>query len=134
MKEYRYLCCCGDLKDREDIDGLLFMVENAKKVQYRTVLKHCHGLVAWAHSLGYARSRPGLILKRDPLVGFFKSTFLGQTCYFVDWSAIEFVWVRSGQCRDRVQATSVACKSVEIPLRTRLINGGPNEARRVVAG
>lgn len=68
------------------------MVADAKDVTYQTVQRHCQGLAEWASSKGYGEPR-SLTLKKDWAVGFYKSVFMGLPCYYVRWSAIEFIWV-----------------------------------------
>lgn len=90
--DYRYACNCTDLNDGRPIHE---MVEAAVDVTYRTVLKHCLGLLDWAVQQGYSRHpNQGLTLKADWAVSFHKSTFKGRPCYYVRWSAIEYIWVK----------------------------------------
>ena len=95
MKDYRYLCCCTDLTQPLDIEGLGQMVQEAKDVSYWEMLSHCEGMSDWARQHGYVRDcRQGLTLQRDWHVSHHKSTILGEPCYYLRWSAIEFIWVK----------------------------------------
>lgn len=69
------------------------MNEAAVDVTYRTVLRHCEGLLEWAQRVGYDVHGPGIKLKDDWHVSFCKSVYCGRPCYFVRWSAIEHIWV-----------------------------------------
>lgn len=71
------------------------MCDAAVDVTYRTVLKHCEGLLDWAKGIGYEVYGPGLKLKDDWHVGFHKSTYNGKPCYYVQWSGIEHIWVKN---------------------------------------
>lgn len=95
MKDYVYLTCCVDIEEPQEVDSLRCMVELSTGVTYQTVQRHCQGLAEWAISKGYGNPR-GLTLKKDWAVSYHKSTFLKMPCYYVRWSAIEFIWVRKG--------------------------------------
>ena len=66
------------------------MVDDARQITLRTLLKHCEGVKEWAIDHGYG---DGLELKDDYCVSFYKSTFEGKPCYYIDWSSIESVWL-----------------------------------------
>ncbi len=72
------------------------MIEAAQEVSYRTFIRY----VNWrevSQMLGYSTdSRHGLTLKHDYAVTYHKSTYDGAPCYFVVWSAIEYVWTPGG--------------------------------------
>ena len=93
MKDYQYLCCCCDLSQPKDVEGLNQMVREARQVTYRTFRKYAVGLDQWAREKGYGEPR-SLTLKRDWAVSFYKSKILGNPCYFLRWSAIEFIWIK----------------------------------------
>ncbi len=70
------------------------MIDAAIDVTYQTMLKHCPGLIDWAVEQGYERhGRDGLTLKKDWAVSFHRSKYRGRRCYYVCWSAIEFIFV-----------------------------------------
>lgn len=94
-KRYQYHTNCVS-STAEAIDD---MTENARGVTYETVRKHCEGLRQWAESLGYSPASNrgcGLTLKDDYAVSFHKSRYEGKPCYYVRWSAIEYIWVLHG--------------------------------------
>lgn len=94
MKRYKYMTSCVDLSSGE-VDALGEMIQTASDVSYRTLLRHCEGLMEWASGKGYEKHpRLGLTLKNDWAVSYHKSTFKGRPCYYIAWSAIEFIWVR----------------------------------------
>jgi len=68
-----------------------------RRVTYETMLKHCDGLLDWAHDNNYdlrsdAADSHGLTLKNDWAVSYHKSFFQGRRCYYLVWSGIEFIW------------------------------------------
>jgi len=60
------------------------------EVSYRTMRRRCVGLADKAKELGYDRWLP---LKRDWHVAYFRSYYRGRPCYYMVWSAIEYIWV-----------------------------------------
>lgn len=95
MKDHVYLCSCVDLTQQTDIDGLTKMIEVAQEVKYETMLSRCQGLLDWALKHQYEMDRRhGLTLRQDWHVSYYKSTILGESCFFLRWSAIEFIWVK----------------------------------------
>jgi len=71
------------------------MINQSKTVTYRTMMKHCEGMLEFAKELGYNRSRSqGLTLKRDWAVSYHKSFYDGWPCYYFRWSAIEHIWIK----------------------------------------
>lgn len=90
MYQYHTSCVQSTAKLIEE------MIDAAIDVTYRTMLKHCPGLLDWAESVGYERnSRRGLTLKEDYVVSFHRSKYRGRRCYYVRWSAIEHIFVES---------------------------------------
>lgn len=87
-KQYFYHTCCVNAA-AEDINA---MVDAAHRVTYNTMLRNCEGFLAWAARLGYGRGGFGLHIKDDWAVTFWKSRYRGRRCYFVSWSAIEYIW------------------------------------------
>jgi len=96
MKDYEYVCCCTDLFGNEEkVAALNKMLEDNQQTNYRAVQRHCRGLLEWSQKIGYAaRKSDGLTLRHDRMVGFYRSKWLGRPCYYVLWSAIEFIWVK----------------------------------------
>jgi hypothetical protein len=90
MKTYIFFGTCIDLNG----DAINAMKAGARQIGYRTMLKHCEGLLRWATSVRYdKRKNKGLTLRDDTHVGYFKSHYKGAPCYYVAWSAIEHVWL-----------------------------------------
>jgi len=70
------------------------MTDDAIDITYRTMFKHCPGLLDWAVGVGYERdSRRGLTLKNDYCVSYHRSNYGGLRCYYVCWSAIEYIFI-----------------------------------------
>ena len=92
---YVYLCSCVDLSQPTDVDALNQMIQDSKEVTYRTFRRYASGLDQWAKEKGYEnRKSQGITLKHDWHVSYFKSSIMGQPCYYLRWSAIEFIWVK----------------------------------------
>jgi len=93
MKKYRYFACCTEFKP-DQVRFLNQMTESAREISYRTMQKHCQELGRWALDKGYKLfPSKGLTLKNDWHVAYYKSTYNGRPCYYLVWSAIEFIWV-----------------------------------------
>lgn len=95
--EYFFYGCCVDFENL--LEEHRAMMETAETVDYQEMLANCDGLLDWATGVGYDEDLP---LEEDKYIGFYKSTFGGTACYYVSWSAFEFVWtkpaiVRSGR-------------------------------------
>lgn len=97
MKDYIYYASCVDLSTIEDIKALTLMISMSKPVTLQTLRRRIEGLELWREQHFYAtRRRDGPTLSSDWAIGFFKSTFRGYSCYYIRWSAIEFIWVKWG--------------------------------------
>ena len=81
-----YLTCCV-CSSAELIDN---MVEQAKEISVSTFL---HRVNINVEDFGYVKRGKGLKLKSDWAVSFFKSIFNGQPCYYMQHSAIEYIYV-----------------------------------------
>jgi hypothetical protein len=87
---FQYLTCCVN----SDAKSIGDMVDAAIDITYRTMMKHCPGLIDWAVSVGYVRHpSQGLTLKGDWAVSYHRSKYRGRRCYYVRWSAIEYIFV-----------------------------------------
>jgi hypothetical protein len=89
MSGLSYVTCCinstaGAIQDMIDLE---------RQVTYRTALKRI-GRAELARTFpDYDwHRRGGLTMKRDWHVGYYRSRYLGRPCYFVRWSAIEFIF------------------------------------------
>lgn len=93
-KKYFYRTCCVQCDSIIDRDKLNKMVDDPQDITYRTMLKHCHGLLDWAVEHNYdRRSDQGLTLRNDWHVSYHKGVWGNEPCYFLKWSGIEFIWV-----------------------------------------
>jgi len=95
-RDYSYLTSCvestGQLINEMRDDDL------RREVTYETMLKHCD-LLDWSLEHGYelrTSSGHGLTLKNDWSVSYYKSFYCGVPCYFLVWSAIEYIWIKNG--------------------------------------
>lgn len=83
---FKYLTCCVD-STAEAIDD---MTDQAREITFRTFASRTE----WrplAERLGYDGRR--LTLGNDPFVRFYRSRYKGLPCYYLVWSAIEYVFV-----------------------------------------
>lgn len=87
MKYFRFTCV------EADGDSINAMKESATPITYRTFRKHCTGVDEWALDRGYELRSPGLTLKKDWHVGYFKSHYEGRPVYYIAWSGIEHIWL-----------------------------------------
>lgn len=67
------------------------MVDKARQVTYRTIAKHCD----LSYFADMYEGCPGLSLATDYAVSFYKSTFRGMPCYYIEHSCIEHVYTRA---------------------------------------
>ncbi len=96
LKPYRYWKSCVDLEG-PDILRLKRLFVSERPVTFDTFLSHCAGVQDWAREHGYMRNRQrGLTLRQDSFVRFYRSEWRGERCYFIRWSAIEFIWRKGG--------------------------------------
>jgi hypothetical protein len=91
LKPYTFETNCVN----SDGESIQEMVDAATETTYETMVRNCEGLLEWAVGQGYERrSNKGLTLKNDWHVAYHRSTFRGKPCYFLVWSAIEYVWTK----------------------------------------
>ena len=76
--------CCVNAK-ANDIQA---MVDQAKEVPFTVLARHCE-IEDFEREMGYG---PWLRMENDYAVSYYKSTYQGRPCYFVDHSAIEYVF------------------------------------------
>lgn len=84
---------CVDIVDPSDSEELQAMVDRSKEVDFKTFAQH----VDWkptARLMGYstAPGEPGMLLEKDWAVRFYSSTWRKEPVFFMDHSAIEFVF------------------------------------------
>lgn len=106
-KPYVYLLSCPDVPwwpidvyHGELIDQLQ---ESSSPVRYETMKQHCEGLDEWLLWIGIVDTTRGLakLFREIDWIDFRKGVYDGMPCYFVDWSAIEFIWVRKDVLKKR---------------------------------
>jgi hypothetical protein len=95
VKRFSYETCCVS-SDGQSINDMRDH-ESCREVTYRTMLRNCVALIDWSVQNGYDRrvnaaDSHGLTLRNDPYVAYYRSTFRGRRCYYLVWSAIEFIW------------------------------------------
>ena len=73
-------------------EAITDMVDKSKEIKFRTFFKKV-SLKELASMLGYEIDpRKGLTLKNDYHVGYYKSVYRCKACYYVTWSAIEYIF------------------------------------------
>jgi hypothetical protein len=91
---YDYFKSCCDFEPSE-VDDLNSMIDENINVTLATIRKHCSGFTDWTMGLGYEKdSRKGLTIANDWAVSYHRSKYKGQRCYYVRWSAIEYIWLQ----------------------------------------
>lgn len=76
-------------------DLITTMVETARHVTYRTFIRHVSTLELNVLFPYYASTkRQGLTLKNDWAVSFWKSSYNGRPCYYVEHSHIEYIFTK----------------------------------------
>ncbi len=75
-----------------DGDSINKMKHQARQISYETMLKYCD-LPGWARQHGYDERSPGVTLRHDPYVGYYKSFYQGRPAYYLVWSGIEQIFV-----------------------------------------
>lgn len=94
--KHTYRFRCSDLDRQDLVDHLHDMVEKARQITFRTFAKHCDWR-PFAISHGYQTGKgKDLRLQNDWAVNFFRSTWRGQVCYYIVWSAYECVFLKDG--------------------------------------
>lgn len=74
---------------------ILAMLDVERSVTLETIRKNCEGVEDFEREHGYAvGAERGLHMKDDGCVSYHKSKFKGLPCYFIKWSAIEFIWTK----------------------------------------
>lgn len=95
MSEYEYWKSCMDLQ-KEELEAHQKMLDDGDLVSYRTFRRvvGAEALDKWAkeHNYDPPGTRDGLRLDQDWAVAFVRSEWNGETCYYIDWSAYEFIW------------------------------------------
>ncbi len=97
MVKYRYFQSCVDFVG-DEVEHLLAMLDSESETEatLATLRRNC-GTAAigdWAKQHGYERSkRRGLTMANDFAISYHRSIYRGRRCYFIRWSAIEFIWV-----------------------------------------
>ncbi len=96
LKDYTFSTSCIEA-DGDDINE---MRDHAKQreVTYRTMLQHCEGLLEWAVEHDYSlrcNQVHGVTLRNDWSVSYHRSWYRGEPCFYLCWSAIEFIWVQA---------------------------------------
>ena len=91
MKKSYYTSCVN-----AKADDIYDMLDHAKEITYRTLLKHVGAKELQTVFSDYdwgPKKQWGLRLKDDWAVSFRKSVYRGRACVFVCHSAIEYIFV-----------------------------------------
>lgn len=95
MDEFSFVTDCVSSKG-EDIQA---MTDRSVTVTRRTFREHCRdSLKLLETQLGYAEhARQGLTMAEDWHVSYHRSRYRGQLCYYLVWSAIEYVFLLTAE-------------------------------------
>jgi hypothetical protein len=105
MKDFVLATRCIDQEGPDGIDNLRSLYANDRQVTYATFAKHCDS-EAFARDLGYALGREdGLKLKNDRCVRFYRSKWKGKPCFYVDQSAVDFIFLPSEEVPQSMTAS-----------------------------
>jgi hypothetical protein len=90
--KFKYLTCCVDVCESEDLEALALMVKPFNPITYDTFRKKVdlESFREVTSSLGYG---PDFPISRDWHVGYYKSAWKGEPCIYFKWSAIEYIFV-----------------------------------------
>lgn len=90
-----YLCNCVNWPENQ-INLLTDIVENAEQISFRVFINH----VGTAQVRRLAKETFGFgsvnAMQHDWAIRFYRSVVFGKTYYFIDWSAIEYVFSPDG--------------------------------------
>ena len=84
----------------------------AVAVDYAEMNAHCD-LRVFEAELGY--DPEGLQLKNDWHVSFYRSTYAGCPCYYLDHSGIEYIWVLAAQWKPEMAERCSGCGNTPCP-------------------
>lgn len=105
MKQYRYVTSCIEANG-DDINEMR-RHPKCRAISYATMSHQCAALLDWAIDKGYHYA-PGptrhLTLANDHHVAYYSSYYQGKRCYFLVWSAIEYVWVKQDDAAAAAEA------------------------------
>ncbi len=95
MKEYYFKTDCI----HSDSESINKMRDQAIKISYKTILRHCNNLKEIATNLNYdlrknAKNSHGITLFNDWAVSFYKSKYRNEPCYYFLYSGVEFIWTK----------------------------------------
>ena len=86
--KYQYITNCTE----STADLINNMVDRALEITYDTFIKHVNWKDA-SRLLNYGTHyKSGLLLKNDYAVSFHRSLYKGVPCYYIRWSAIEWIF------------------------------------------
>ncbi len=95
MLAYQYFKSCVDHAPNE-VAALMAMIDDETDITLKTMRRHCGGINEWVTDRGYElNAQRGLTLAGDFCVSYHRSRYNGQRCYFIRWSAIEFIWIEA---------------------------------------
>ena len=90
-RDFHYLTNCVNVP-RRDVEALHDMIDRAREVTWRTLTRHVPVAEIRDHFPGYEYNGRGLHIKDDWAVSFNKSKYKGKPCYYIRWSAIEYIF------------------------------------------
>ena len=89
-RKYQYLTCCVNIGQR-DLEKLETMIDKGRQIKPDTFFKYVD-FEELSKMMGYPESG-NLTLKNDYAVSFYKSKWDKKICYYMNHSAIEYIFV-----------------------------------------
>lgn len=87
MRDFYYETNCVN----SDGDSISDMVDTSRQIKWETLIKHVS-----IEEIESVLPNENPTLKKDWSVRFYKSKYKGQPCYYIDHSAIEYVFAKRG--------------------------------------
>ena len=83
--------CCDGLATADELHD---MQERSREITLATFRRRTN-LNHVAPTLGYVsgRNKAGVRIEKDPYIKFYRSTFRGKPCYWLDWSRIDHIFL-----------------------------------------
>lgn len=90
-RPYKFVTNCVGVPP-EDVQALTDMIDNGRAITYQTFVRHVD-LGDLPEQMGYERNaRSGLTLASDWAVSYYKGTYKGRPCYYMEHSRIEYIF------------------------------------------
>jgi hypothetical protein len=101
QKQYYYALNCTDLEDGMEIQEMINLSSEVSWKEFNThvsieQIKFALGEKTYS----WDKKEKGLKIWQDHYVHYYKSEFRGEPCYYLDYSAIEYIFLMGGGIYD----------------------------------